>query len=221
MSDAEKFADIVIEDDAQDVVLWAEISSTDDSGVSVQNIKKGDTIRIESVSGICSFSEKSATQKVLSVVGVVGEVLGSATVGGVVGTAGKIVKSQTSSIKTELDNSAMKSGGKRRDGYGKDIGGDEFATQEGGIIVCMPSAHGPIYAGKDTCLDDRSKRNGRLPYYIPQSIRDKCFFPCRGPGGVMMEMEAQMDGTLYILVFDSDYSDNVGSYEVRFRVLRQ
>ena len=201
--------------------MWAEISSTDDSGVTVQGVKKGDTIRIESVSGICSFSEKSATTKVLSVVGVVGDILGSAVVGGAVGTAARIAKSQASSIRTELENSGVKSGGKRRDGYGKEVGGDEFATQEGGIIVCMPSTHGPIYAGKDTCLDDGAKREGRLPQDVrPARMRDRCFFPCREPGGVM-EMKAQESGTLYILVFDSDYSDNSGSYEVRFNVIRE
>ena len=150
MSEPDKFADIVIEDDASDVALWAEISSTDDSGVTVQGIKRGDTIKIESVSGICSFSVKSGAKKVLSVVGVVGEFVGSAVTGGAVGKVGKIVKSQASSIKTELGNSGVESGGKRRDGYGKDVSGHEFATEEGGLIVCMPSAHGPIYASKDT-----------------------------------------------------------------------
>ena len=35
-----------------------------------------------------------------------------------------------------------------------------------------------------------------------------------------MQMKASEDGTLYILAFDSDYSDNIGSYEVRFRVVK-
>lgn len=220
MSEADKFADIVIEDDARDVALWAEISSTDDSGVTVQGIKKGDMVVIESISGICSFSGRSGAKKVLSVVGIVGEVLGSAVTGGAAAAVGKMVKSQAGSIKTELGNSSAEGGGKRRDGYGKDVGGNEFATEEGGIIVCMPSAHGPIYAGKDIHLDGPSKTVGRLAEHVNPRIRNKCFFPCREEGGTMQQ-RAREDGTLYILAFDSDYSDNIGSYEVRFRVIRE
>ena len=35
-----------------------------------------------------------------------------------------------------------------------------------------------------------------------------------------MSMESSAAGTLYILAFDSDCSDNSGSYEVRFQVIR-
>ena len=55
--------------------------------------------------------------------------------------------------------------------------------------------------------------------YVKENIRDKCYFPCREPSGTM-QMKASEDGTLYILAFDSDYSDNIGSYEVRFRVVK-
>ena len=35
-----------------------------------------------------------------------------------------------------------------------------------------------------------------------------------------MARKAQEDGTLHILVFDSDFSDNAGSYEMRLRIKR-
>lgn len=217
---AEEFGpDIVIPPDARDVAIWTEISSTDDSGVTIQGIKKDDTIEIESIAGICSFSGQTTGRRVLSVVGIVGGILGATT--GIAGTAGKLLKSQASSIKTEVGNASAKGdgGGKRRDGYGKDVGGKEFAANEGGIIVCMPSARGPIYASQDNHLADDAKKEGRLRAHVRKAIQNKCFFPCREEGGEMAR-KAQEDGTLHILVFDSDFSDNAGSYEMRFRVRR-
>ena len=222
MSDAERFADIVIDRNAtKDIALWAEISATDDSGVTVQGIKTGDVIEIQSVSGICSFSEQTGAAKVLSVIGFAGGVVASAAVGGKVGTAANIVKGQAGSIKTQMENSSVKSGGKRRDGYGRDVGGNnEFATKDGGIIVCMPSAHGPLYAGENMHLEDDAKQDGRLNKHVNKVDRDsnKYFFPCREKNGTM-KMDSTEDGIIYILAFDSDYSDNAGSYEVRFRVI--
>ena len=93
----------------KDIELWAEISATDDSGVTVQGIKTGDVIEIQSVSGICSFSEQTGAAKVLSVIGFAGEVVASAAVGGKVGTAANIVKGQAGSIKTQMENSGVKS----------------------------------------------------------------------------------------------------------------
>ena len=64
------------------------------------------------------------------------------------------------------------------------------------------------------------KRKDACLKHVREGIRDKCFFPCREDGGVMTK-EAQEDGTLHILVFDNDFSDNAGSYEMRFRVMRR
>lgn len=212
--------DIVIPPDASDIAIWTEISSTDDSGVSVQGIKKGDTIEIESIAGICAFSGQTSGGRVLSIIGIVGGVLGATS--GIPATAGKLLKSQASSIKSAIGNASASDGdgGKRRDGYGKDVGGQEFAANEGGIIVCMPSAHGPIYASEDNRFEDNAKKEGRLPKHVRTGIREKCFFPCREDGG-LMKKEAAEDGTLHILVFDSDFSDNAGSYEMRFRIMRK
>ena len=223
MNDEEFGPDIEIPPDATEVGIWTEISSTDDSGVSVQGIKKGDVIEIESIAGICAFSDQTTKGRILSVAGIVGSVVGSAPGGGIV-AASKLLKKAAGAIRTEVGNASGKGdpqGGKRRDGYGKDVGGSEFAAKEGGIIVCMPSAHGPIYASEDNCFKSGdAKRKGRLPEYVRPGIRDKCFFPCREKGGRMRQV-AQEDGTVHILVFDSDFSDNAGSYEMRFRITRR
>ena len=66
MTEEEFGPDIVIPADASEVAIWTEISSTDDSGVSVQGIKKGDTIEIESIAGICAFAGQTKGGRVLS-----------------------------------------------------------------------------------------------------------------------------------------------------------
>ena len=111
------------------------------------------------------------------------------------------------------------SGSKKRDGFGKDVGTNEYARKEGGIVIFMPDAKGPIYGFE---LDEDCKGSGRRQDYNPHS--DVCFFPCRESGesghGAAMERTVRQDGVVRILVFDSDYSDNAGSYSVRFTVIR-
>ena len=83
MTEEEFAPDIIIPPDASEIAIWTEISSTDDSGVSVQGVKKSDIIEIESIAGICAFSGQTTGGRVLSVVGIVGGVLGSAGAGAV------------------------------------------------------------------------------------------------------------------------------------------
>ena len=109
--------------------------------------------------------------------------------------------------------------GKIRTGYGKVRGKSRFATKEGGIIVCMPSAHGSIYAAPDTYLDKGSEVNGRLLKYVKPHLRNWCFFPCRKAGG-LMEKPALKDGPAHILVFDKAHEDNAGAYKVKLTVTR-
>lgn len=213
--------DVILPDDLEKADLWAEISATDDSGVTVQGVKAGDTVRIESVAGICSFSKREGFRRILSVIGIVG---GIASGGKALFAAqqvedfGKELKKQAGAIKEQVGNAAM--GAKRRDGYGYDPGDNRFAEREGGLIVCMPICRGPIYSSDDFRLvfGNSEDKKGRLPEHYAR-LQQKCFFPCREQGG-RMSMRSQTAGTLYILAFDSDYSDNSGSYELRFQVIR-
>lgn len=213
--------DVILPDDLEQADLWAEISATDDSGVTVQGVEKGDTIKIESVAGICSFSKREGFKRVLSVIGMVGGFAGGgrALFGAQqIEDFGKELKKQAGEIKEQVGNAAL--GAKRRDGYGYDPGDNKFAEREGGLIVCMPTCHGPFYSSDDfrIVFGGDGDKVGRLPRHY-RKFSEKCFFPCREPDG-RMSMKAPAAGTLYILAFDSDYSDNSGSYEVRFQVTR-
>lgn len=117
--------------------FWAEISATDDCGVAVDGLKEGDVLRIIDISGIASFA-KGKSGLILSII--------SAATGLATNTAWKTA---VDAVRKGLTKNAPEDdeGGKKRNGYGREIGGAEpFAEKEGGIIVCMPSGGGVVYS---------------------------------------------------------------------------
>ncbi len=181
--------------------FWAEISATDDDGVSVL-VNSGDQVRIDSIAGLCSFSERKGIVRVLSIAGAL------ATGGALPALAVPAINA----MRKQVENA---SGSKKRDGFGEEVGGNKYARKEGGIVVFMPKAKGPIYGLE---LDADCETKGRLKSHNPRA--DVCFFPCRASGtGAEMARTVEEDGVVRILAFDSDYSDNAGSYSVRFTVI--
>ena len=211
--------DVVLEfpSNASGVAVWAKVSATDDTGVAISNLEQGDILRVEAIAGCCSFSDKSFLDKLKSVAGIVGGILTT----GLPLLSGTKAKEIGAALKKSSTSLESYSGGKGkvRTGYGKVKGKGKYATKEGGIIVCMPSARGPIYAADDTYLDGAAEQFGRLPQYVPAHLRDWCFFPCRRPGG-LMEKTVLQDGPAYVLVFDKKHEDNAGAYEIKLTIAR-
>ena len=221
MTDKKFGPDVTIPSDTRGVVLWTEISSTDDSGITVDGLKKGDIVEIEDVTGICSFADETTAQKVLSFVGIVFGILAKDS-GLLFKTAD--AKKRVEAFRDQAQELVKQVGGagkaKRRDGYGQDPGTGDFATEEGGILVCMPSAHGVLYAVSANHLSNDAHKKGRLPQYYSDNVKHfNCFFPCREDSGIMKK-KVEEDGILHIIAFDSDFSDNRGDYCVKFRVIR-
>ena len=220
MSEKQPFGpDTMIPPNATTVDVWAEISATDHSGITVDGIKAGDVVEIVDVSGICSF-DSNLGQKVLSLVAIIsGTAAAASSLFDIEKVEGRIkdFKHQASELAKEAGD-ALK--GSRRDGYGQDPGTGEFATEEGGLLVCMPSACGVFYATEENHLTGNAHEDGRLLIHTKSNLQDhNCFFPCRKDGGVM-KTKAKQDGTLHIIAFDSNFGDNAGKYEVKFRVSR-
>jgi len=112
---------------------------------------------------------------------------------------------------------------KVRDVFGRDPGGDKkFATHEGGVIICMPDAAGPIYSNKDTRPESGSRDNGRLPIYTPQRVKDlnSGFLFRRLPG--FISAVASRPGGLVVVAFDEGnaFGDNNGAYAMEILILR-
>ena len=217
--------DVILSENDTDVTIWAMISATDEYGISVQGVKEGDTITIQSIGGIGWFTDQSGWRTVMSTIySVSGQLTGASLAKSVIEGIREQTQQNTEEKKAKLNPK------KARDGYGKDMDGN-YAKNEGGIVVCMPSAHGPMYANKKNHLKlkGEAKQHGRFDKYMQEGsdMKGKCFFPTRIARSEhdpeldsVMEKKATEDGVLYILAFDSKYSDNVGGYEVKFRITR-
>ena len=186
--------------DGGTVEFWAEISATDATGVAVNKVQEGDTIRIVDISGICSFDGGGdrGRDDATSIVATAAEAIG--------GPWGVAIKLLRHIIPIILGGSC------KRDGYGQEPGKTDYAEDEGGIIVCVPRSGGSgmIYSNDDT-RPTSSKKDGR------KSKVDYCHFPIRGVDNVF---GIKHDGVLRIGAFDHKYEDNAGTYEVVFRITR-
>lgn len=186
--------------------FWAEISATDDSGISVDKLKEGDVLRIVEISGACSFA-KGKSGLILSIVATVSQ----AALGGSGAAAWKTaVSSMRKGLDKHMAADGRNDGGKKRDGYGQEVGGSgNYAEKEGGIIVCLPSAGGVVYSS-DKVRRNKTGNGG--------DAKKRWFFPARQDVGKPWPIDK--DGVLRIAAFDSDYTDNAGSYEVKFSITR-
>ena len=189
--------------------FWAEISATDDSGVSVDNLKKNDELRIIEISGACSFAKGKS--------GLILSIIAAATNVALGGAGAAVWKTAVNSMRKDLDKhmvantgNANKDGGKKRDGYGREVGGSgDYETEEGGIIVCLPRARGVVYSSDRV----RRKKTGG-----GGNVQGGWFFPTRSD--VREPWVIRHNGVLRIAAFDSNYSDNAGSYEIKFSITR-
>ena len=180
--------------------FWALVSATDGSGIAIDNVKTGDVFRIIDASGVCSFS-KGKARMVRSIVTVAGEVAAGVTGAG-------IWKEVTDSMRTELDKHEDddSGGSKRRDAFGQEIGGGgNVATEEGGLIVCLPPATGMVYSNGKVRRGDAAKQPPRDAFFLER-------------GGEPKTIGA--DGVIRIGVFDSNFKDNAGCYEIKFSLTR-
>ena len=186
--------------------FWAEISATDDSGVSVDKLKEGDKLQIIEISGACSFA-RGKSGLILSII--------STTAVAALGAAGAAAwKAAVNSMRRDLDKHMAVDGGndgsKKRDGYGQEVGGKgNYAREEGGIIVCLPKAGGVVYSSEKVRRADDGDRRDTAGGW---------FFPTRQDVGKARKIDS--DGVLRIAAFDSNYGDNAGSYEVKFVITR-
>ena len=209
---------VALTDAGGDAAIWANVSANDDHGISVQGINKGDTVKIESITGLAWFEDQPAHSRIFSAIfagfGIATAVAPTNTL--LSALSGQEIQAAGGLIARNTDSEDHAS--KQRDGYGRNEKGD-FTTKEGGILVCMPSAHGPMYAYDDNYLRGTDPDKGRLKVQTSKNMRGKCHFPNRMPGG-KLEWVAKKAGVLHVLAFDSEYRDNAGSYAIRFRIIR-
>lgn len=209
-------ADIRLKGDRSEWTIWATINAADDQGISIDNVKTGDKITIEGISGVAYFDGQSGWDTFFSVVRKV------ADNGAVAGGTGRIAESVIKALDVGEENEKPKvnpgtgDASKPRDGFGRNLGNGEYAENEGGVVICTPKATGPMYAHPK----NRPTNKGRTKDHLKDESEMKdgdCFFAIRGGEAV----EINGDGVLYIYAFDTDYRDNSGVYEIKFRITRR
>ena len=204
--------DIVLGETDNEWTIWASINTADDHGISVDNVKHGDKLTIEAISGVGYFAGQSGWWKVLSMIYKVSGAF--APTGLAADTVITALSEETLPGDGRDDDDDGKS--KPRDGYGRKLNnGGKFAEEEGGIVVCMPTASGPMYAHSGNHFKNGSGRSTNN-LKADSEMKNNCFFPTRARGEISLEG----DGVLYIYAFDKNYRDNAGNYEVKFRIER-
>jgi hypothetical protein len=190
----------------QALALMVFLNTADSTGVAVLGVNKTDTIELVSAAGNASFSEGTANKGIPAAIGIVaaGANIGAAAFGfpeaaPLIGAASKFAQEQFAEkpLKT-----------KQRDAYGVDPGSQHKARQEGGVLICMPGAHGTYSSGEDEKFWIKEPGN-RIDRHRPDHVK-KAFFIRRGMGPQTMADA----GDLYMLAWDHDFRDNLGFYEL-------
>lgn len=190
------------------------VSSNDPIGAQIANVEPGDIIGIGEMAGDCSFSTVSV-KLIKGIINVANKIAGETAEILTDGAAEPVVKAWNESLKALEDGFDQKQiNTKLRDAWGETKGGG-YATDEGGVLVCLPQSGGPLNQNQFK-LDSDAGKNGRLPKYYPQG---NAFFPCNLPGGTMFAA-ASTGGTAYILAYDSQFSDNQGAYNIEVCIMR-
>ena len=181
--------------------FWALVSATDGSGIAIDSVEAGDELRIIDASGICSFSRGKA-KLVRSIVTVAANVAADAAGIG-------LWKTATDSVRTELDKHGDDdAAAKRRDAFGQEIGGGgDVAKEEGGLIVCLPPATGMVYSNGKVRRGDSKKQPPAGAFFLERGNERPTTIP--------------RAGVIRIGVFDSNFKDNAGCYEIKFSLTRR
>ena len=207
--------DIILKGDGP-WTMWAAINAADSKGISIDSVKAGDSITVESIAGVAYFDGQSEWWTFLSVVSVVAGKVEAAITGSSAKwvAGGKSVLDKVSEERGDADASQP------RDGFGAKLDGNGYADEEGGVVICAPKARGPKYAHEGNRPPERERvdENGRALWMH----EDDCFFASRGIKAVELGSPGDEvpSGVVYIYAFDSNYSDNSGVYEIKFRITR-
>jgi hypothetical protein len=191
------------------------INAADFLGVSIEGLEPWDSIEITSAAGIASFSEDNGNSTKRSLIGLVAT--GATVAATVTGhpEAIPLVEAAESFAKDQFKQDNVRS--KRRDPFGQDPGTGHKARQEGGVLVCLPSAKGLYYSGdgdhKDRWIKDHEDRTAsNLPKHIPVGT---AFFLNRN---VTNKMQTEQAGEAYIIAWDHKFEDNAGYYKLFVRL---
>lgn len=191
------------------------VSSNDHEGAQLAGLEDGDYLGISEMAGSASFSTVNV-KLIKGIINVVNKIVDETVDIATDEAAAPIMDAWNEGLKAlEKGFNKDEINTKVRDGWGQANDGG-YAIDEGGVLVCLPQAGGPLYHDDFKLADNASK--GRLTKFYPQG---KAFFPCNLDGGTLY-LQASEAGTAYLLAYDSKdaFKDNQGAYNIEAWVMR-
>ena len=192
--------------------IWALVNAADSRGISIYGVKKGDEVTLDYIYGVGYFGGQSGWSMLLSTV--VRSVGGVLPVGdGKLTFTGQVLPAPSANV----------GGSKSRDGWGRNLGDGKYGKEEGGIVICLPSAkrQSLIYARDENRLtrdDSRGENSFKEGSEWKKYSEHQCSFPLLTDQKT--KAKAVEDGVLILYAFDSNYIDNAGAYEVKLTIER-
>ena len=180
------------------------VNAADPLGVAISNLKKGDEVEVASAVGYASFGEGS------------GRITSS-----IVGDTAPMGRGRswiTAGPEFARRAFAWPRRNERRDAFGRDPDLGEWCRDDGGVLICLPSAGG-IYHQNDHGIREGEPRWDRHRpghvtcgfFPLPADIPDAKTHNTR---------RVTRDGELYVVAWDSEFEDNQGYYTVFLKIRR-
>ena len=163
-----------------ELALVAFLNAADPSGVAIRGVRPNDRVTLVAASGHASFAEKIENEGVPALIGAVAA--GADLAATVFGhpEAVEAINAGAAFATEKFKEKAVKT--KIRDAYGEDPGSHDKARQEGGVLVCAPTAHGPLASGEDEkwwIKEPGTRIDANRPPHIAST---KSYFVRRGMG---------------------------------------
>lgn len=224
-------ASLVWDRGSKEVLVIMFLNAADAGGISIHGLQKGDQIEVLAIAGLSSFSDGRSSPEA-SLIGLA-DIGGSVVAGIYAPELIPLIKEASSFAKKHF----IEADAKRRDGYGQMAGKDEYARQEGGILVCLPESGGPYYSGNwlngqrwvkkhTTKISGHTvahSKLGRTDSVRPNHV-NYGFFPIRHlqprENSLHNTRTLTSSGTVYVVSWDHKFKDNTGHYKLEMRIRR-
>jgi len=201
----------------EDLAVIAFINAAERDGVCVSGVRNGDTFELERASGRATFDVGTNNEAIAGLISIAA--VGADVAAGVFGQPELVPLINAASTFAQQRFPETQSRGRARDAFGKGDGGGS-ARQEGGVIVCNPSARTTYTSGDEDHQSRWIQGNGqRTSENLPDHISAGSAFFLRQDMGTE---QIQGTGEMTLSAWDhGDFAaDNSGSYRVRF-ILRR
>jgi hypothetical protein len=198
----------------EDLAVTGFVATTDEWGLAVSGVTDFDTFEVVDAAGTATFAQQETNKGVASLVTIIaaGASLGAAVFGAP--ELAPFITAAGAALAKAFPES--KHPWKPRDAYGQIPGTDEFAMEEGGMIVCAPDAQGTYQSGDDDHRDRWAQsEHDRSDDHLPAQVQAG-FFVQRDHN----RRTLYGNGTMIIAPWDYKFLDNIGVYRVDF-ILRR